>query len=118
MMEERGVSVDHSTINRGAVRLLPLIEKKAREHKCPLGDSWHMDETSIKVKGVWKYFYRAVYNQGKTVAFLLTAKRDMAAAKRLFDKALERMAIQTVSRWTRAASTRRRSMRSTPAAPR
>ena len=47
-----------------------------------------MDETYIKVKGVWKYLYRAVDKQGKTVDFLLTAKRDMAAAKRFIDKAM------------------------------
>jgi len=47
-----------------------------------------MDETYIKVKGVWKYLYRAVDKQGKTVDFLLTAKRDMAAAKRFFEKAI------------------------------
>jgi putative transposase len=47
-----------------------------------------MDETYIKVKGVWKYLYRAVDKHGKTVDFLLTAKRDMAAAKRFFDKAM------------------------------
>ena len=47
-----------------------------------------MDETYIKVKGVWKYLYRAVDKQGKTVDFLLTAKRDIAAAKRFFDKAM------------------------------
>ena len=48
-----------------------------------------MDETYIKVKGVWKYFYRAVDKQGKTVDSLLTAKRDMASEKRFFDKAME-----------------------------
>jgi putative transposase len=47
-----------------------------------------MDETYIKVKGVWKYLYRAVDKQGQTVDFLLTAKRDKAAAHRLFDKAM------------------------------
>lgn len=88
IMEERGVSVDHSSINRWAVRFLPLIEKMAREHKRPVGCSWRMDETYIKVKGIWKYLYRAVDKQGKTVDFLLTAKRDMAAAKRFFDKAM------------------------------
>ena len=88
MMEERGVSVDHSSINRWAIRFLSLIEKMARKHKRPVGGSWRMDETYIKVKGVWKYLYRAVDKQGKTVDFLLTAKRDMAAAKRFFDKAM------------------------------
>jgi putative transposase len=88
MMEERGVSVDHSSIIRWAIRFLPLIEKMARKHKRPVGGSWRMDETYIKVKGVWKYLYRAVDKQGKSVDFLLTAKRDMAAAKRFFDKAM------------------------------
>jgi len=87
IMEERGVSVDHSSINRWAIRFLPLIEKIARKHKRPVGSSWRMDETYIKIKGVWKYLYRAVDKHGKTVDFLLTAKRDMAAAKRFFDKA-------------------------------
>lgn len=88
MMEERGVSVDHSSINRWAIRFLPLIEKMDRKHKRTIGGSWRMDETYIKVKGAWKYLYRAVDKQGKTVDFLLTAKRDMAAAKRFFDKAI------------------------------
>ena len=87
-MEERGVSVDHSSINRWAIRFLPLIEKTARKHKRRVGASWRMDETYIKVKGVWKYLYRAADRQGKTVDFLLTAKRDMTAAKRFFDKAM------------------------------
>ena len=50
MMEERGVSVDHSTINRWAIRFLPLIEKLSREQKRKVGSSWRMDETYIKVK--------------------------------------------------------------------
>ena len=88
MMVERGVSVDHSTINRWAIRFLPLIEKMARKHKHAVSGSWRMDETYIKVKGFWKYLYRAVDKHGKTVDFLLTAKRDKAAAKRFFDKAV------------------------------
>jgi putative transposase len=60
----------------------------SRQHKRPVGSSWRMDETYVKVKGVWKYHYRAVDKKGKTVDFLLTAKRDMAAAKRFFDKAM------------------------------
>ena len=88
IMAERGVSVDHSSINRWAIRFLPIVEKMGRKHKRPAGGSWRMDETYIKVKGVWKYLYRAVDKQGKTVDFLLTAKCDMAAAKRFFDKAI------------------------------
>lgn len=89
MMEERGVSVDHSTISRWAIRFLPILEKAFRKHKRPVGASWRMDETYIKVKGAWKYLYRAVDKEGKTVDFLLTAKRDKTAAMRLFDKAMQ-----------------------------
>nr|WP_181375585.1 IS6 family transposase [Polaromonas sp. E3S]AWD72112.1 transposase [Polaromonas sp. E3S] len=89
MMEERGVFVDHSSINRWAIRFLPLLEKVFRKHKRPVGGSWRMDETYIKVKGVWKYLYRAVDKEGKTVDFLLTARRDKAAALRFFDKAMK-----------------------------
>ena len=88
-MQERGVSVDHSSINRWAIRFLPVIEKLSRQHKRKVGTSWRMDETYIKVKGTWKYLYRAVDKQGKTVDFLLAAQRDMAAAKRFFDKAMD-----------------------------
>jgi len=48
-----------------------------------------MDETYIKVKGVWKYLYRAVDKHSKTVDFLLTAKRDLVAARRFFDKTMD-----------------------------
>ena len=89
MMEERGVFVDHSSINRWAIRFLPLLERVFRKHKRPVGGSWRMDETYIKIKGVWKYLYRAVDKEGKTVDFLLTAKRDKAAARRFFDKAMQ-----------------------------
>ena len=89
MMQERGVYVDHSSINRWAIRFLPLLEKVFRKHKRPVGGSWRMDETYIKVKGVWKYLYRAVDKEGKTVDFLLTAQRDKAAAVRFFDKAMK-----------------------------
>ena len=89
MMPERGVSLDHSSINRWAFRFLPLVEKMVRKHKRPVGTSWRMDETYIKVKGIWKYRYRAVDKQGQAVDFLLTAKRDMAAATRFLDKAMQ-----------------------------
>jgi transposase-like protein len=89
MMEERGVFVDHSSINRWAIRFLPLLEKVFRKHKLTVSGSWRMDETYIKVKGVWKYLYRAVDKEGKTVDYLLTARRDKAAALRFFEKAMK-----------------------------
>jgi len=89
MMEERGAFVDHSLINRWVIRFLPLLEKVFRKHKRAVGGSWRMDETYIKVKGVWKYLYRAVDKEGKTVDFVLTARRDKAAALRFFEKAMK-----------------------------
>ena len=89
MMQERGVFADHSSINRWAIRFLPLLEKVFRMHKRAVGSSWRMDETYIKVKGAWKYLYRAVDKEGKTVDFLLAAKRDKAAALRFFEKAMK-----------------------------
>ena len=93
LMEERGVVVDHSTINRWAIKYLPLLDKAFRHYKRAVGTSWRMDETYIKVKGVWKYLYRAVDKDGNTVDFLLTAKRDKAAAKRFFEKAMRENGI-------------------------
>ena len=64
------------------------IEKKIRRHLRPTNDSWRVDETYIKVKGKWKYFYRAVDSNGDTIDFMLSSKRDRKAAKRFFKKAL------------------------------
>ena len=87
MMAERGVVVDHSTIQRWVVRYSPSLEAEFRRGKRAVGGSWRVDETYIKVKGTWKYLYRAVDKEGKTVDFLLTAKRDTVAAYRFFLKA-------------------------------
>ncbi len=78
----RGVDVDHSTINRWVLKYTPLLEIAARRRKRPVGVSWRLDETYIKVKGQWRYLYRAVDKEGDTIDFLLTAKRDTRAAQR------------------------------------
>src|ERR1700679_1948798 len=89
MIAERGFGVDHSTVHRWVIKLVPLFEKTFRKHQRPVGKSWRMDETYIKVKGQWKYLYRAVDKEGKTVDFLLRAHRDKAAARRYFEKAID-----------------------------
>lgn len=88
MMAERGIIVDHSTLHRWVLRLVPLLNKAFRQHKRPVGRRWRMDETYIRVRGQWKYLYRAVDTEGQTIDFLLTARRDAAATLRFFRKAI------------------------------
>ncbi len=88
MIAERGVVVDHATLHRWVIRIVPLQDKAFRRHKRAVGRRSRMDETYIKVRGQWKYLYRAVDSTGQTLDFLLTAKRDASAALRLFRKAI------------------------------
>ena len=88
MIAERGVKADHTTIMRWVHQYSPETEKKIRRHLKLTNYSWRVDETYIKVKGKWKYFYRAVDSTGNTVDFMLSSKRNRKAAKRFFKKAL------------------------------
>jgi transposase-like protein len=88
MMTERGVKVYHTTIMRWVHQYSPEIETKVRRYLRPTNDSWRVDETYIKVKGKWKYFYRAVDSNGDTINFMLSPKRDRKTAKRFLKKAL------------------------------
>ncbi|MGJ0630343.1 IS6 family transposase [Xenorhabdus bovienii] len=88
MRAERGIHVDHSTLSRWVHRLTPLIVRRYRRKMPDVGHRWRMDETDIKIKGQWRYLYRAVDSNGNTVDFLLTAQRDKAAALRFFKKAM------------------------------
>jgi putative transposase len=89
MMAERGIAVDHSTVHRWAIKLLPVLEKAFRRCKRAVGKSWRMDETYVKLRGEWKYLYRAVDREGNTVDFLLRARRNKAAAQRYFEKSIQ-----------------------------
>jgi transposase-like protein len=88
LMEERGVSVDHATVNRWVVKHSPVLEAKFRNIKNPIGKSWKMDETYIKIKGEWVYYYRAVDKAGQTIDFFLSRTRYTKAAKSFFKKAI------------------------------
>jgi len=88
MLLDRGMAVDHTTLFRWVQAYAATLEKRIRRHLRPCTGSWRVDETYIKVKGVWTYLYRAVDSLGQTIDFLLSARRDAAAAKRFFRKAL------------------------------
>jgi transposase-like protein len=90
MMAERGVFVDHATVHRWSIKILPVLAAVFRRCKRPVGTScWRMDETYIKVGGQWKYLYRAVDRTGDTIDFLLRAHRDVAAARQFFKGAID-----------------------------
>ena len=89
IMEERGVDVDHATLNRWVVKYSPMIASQAQRQKSKTGSSWRMDETYIKVKGRWTYYYRAVDRHGKTLDFMLSERRASKAARRFFKQAIE-----------------------------
>jgi putative transposase len=93
LMRERGVPVDHSTINRWVIKYSPQLEETFHRRKRPVWVSWRMDETYIRVKGEWRYLYRAVDKYGETVDFLLTENRDTEAALRFLKKAIRRNGV-------------------------
>jgi len=93
LMLERGVHMDHSTINRWVVKYSQPLEEAFHRRKRPVWLSWRMDETYIKVKGQWYYLYRAVDKTGQTIDFLLTEQRDERAAKRFLTKAIRRHGV-------------------------
>lgn len=90
MMTERGIDLAHTTILRWVQRYVPEFEKKWSRFTRPVGTSWRVDETYVRIRGEWKYLYRAVDKQGNTVDFLLREHRDIEAAKRFFTQAINK----------------------------
>ena len=88
MMQERGLTVDHVTIFRWVQKYAPEINKRIRPHLKMSGTSYRLDETYVKVGTEWKYLYRAVDSAGCIIEFMLSAKRDISAAKRFFKKVM------------------------------
>jgi len=89
MVRERGLTVDHVTIFRWVQRYAPEINRRMRPHLKMSGTSFRLDETYVKVGKEWKYLYRAVDSAGDTIEFMLSAKRDVSAAKRFFKKLMK-----------------------------
>jgi transposase-like protein len=90
LMADRGITLTHTTILRWVQRYLPEFEKRWSRYAGPVGGSWRMDETYIKVGGRWVYLYRAVDNAGRTVDFYLSGNRDEKAAKGFLRSAMKK----------------------------
>jgi putative transposase len=89
MMAERGISVDHATVHRWVVRYSPELLERFNLRKRSVSRKWHVDETYIKVRGQWKYLYRAIDSNGDTIEFWFSERRNLTAAKRFLARALK-----------------------------
>jgi IS6 family transposase len=89
LLAERGIEVDHVTIYRWVQRFTPLLVDAARPCRHAPGDRWFVDETSVKVAGRWVYLYRAIDQFGPVIDVLVSEKRDLAATRRFFTRALQ-----------------------------
>jgi transposase-like protein len=89
MMNERGIRLAHTTILRWVQHYTPDFEKRWKRYARPVGGSWRMDETYVKVRGEWVYLYRAVDKAGKTADFFLSRQRDINAAKAFLRTAIK-----------------------------
>jgi IS6 family transposase len=94
LLAEPGIEVDHDTVHRWVQRFTPLLADAARFRRHPPGDRWFADETYVKVNGVWRYVYRAIDQYGQVIDVLVCARRDDAAARRFFTRALRTLKVR------------------------
>ncbi len=88
LLAERGIEVDQVTLCRWVQRFTPLLIEAARPCRHLAGDRWFVDETYVKVSGVWRYVYRAVDQHGQVIDVYASHRRDIASARRFFTAAL------------------------------
>ena len=99
MIGELGLHVDHTTIFRWVQRYAPELEKRCRPYLKMTTDSWRVDETYVKVKGVWVYLYRAVDFAGQDPGnSCVSPTRDAVSRQTLFHKSIGRFSYGDPSR--------------------
>jgi transposase-like protein len=103
LLVERGVEVDHVTVYRWVQRFAPLLADAARFARHSPGNRWYADETYVKVNGVWRYVYRALDQHGQVIDVLVSARRDAAAARRFFRRAIATLKVKPAEVITDAA---------------
>src|SRR6266511_5417637 len=96
VLAERGIEVDHVTVYRWVQRFAPEFAVAARARQHVVGDRWHVDETCVKVGGIWRYLFRAIDQFGQVIDVFLSPRRDAKAARRFFARAMDRTPISPV----------------------
>ncbi len=96
LLAERGIEVDHVTVYRWVHRFAPEFAEAAAARRHIVGDRWHVDEIYLKVGGTWRYLFRAIDQFGQVIDVFLSPRRDGAAARRFFDRAIARTRISPV----------------------
>jgi IS6 family transposase len=104
LLAERGVEVDHVTVYRWVQRFTPLLADAARFRRHAPGDRWFVDETYVKVSGVWRYVYRAIDPDGQVIDVLVSPRRDAESARRFFRRALATLKVTPAEVVTDAAA--------------
>jgi transposase-like protein len=88
LLADRGIEVDHTTVYRWVQRFTPLLTEAARPCRHAVGDRWQVDETYVKVAGRWRYVYRAIDQFGQVIDVFVSPRRNTAAARRFFERAI------------------------------